>query len=192
MHQNLNLQNFEENLRKHIDEKNFQPSFAYNSQQNTFLNLQQALKSEQKEDLFYCIIDPYNFEDGVNAQVYNFLYLLLQNNLKTVNLISLKDNLLHQNNNPHNFKFSHIFQYDLSKATLSQESEKKTFKYNGESEKTNTKQVNLKSQMDEVSLARDAINLNVKLMKWRMLPNLDFDDLKKTKVLLIGAGTLGC
>lgn len=46
--------------------------------------------------------------------------------------------------------------------------------------------------MDEMSLARDAINLNVKLMKWRMLPNLDFEDLKKTKVLLIGAGTLGC
>lgn len=46
--------------------------------------------------------------------------------------------------------------------------------------------------MDEIALARDAIDLNVKLMKWRMIPNLDFDLLKNTKVLLVGAGTLGC
>lgn len=46
--------------------------------------------------------------------------------------------------------------------------------------------------MDEVSIARDAIDLNVKLMKWRVLPQLDLNKIQSTKVLLFGAGTLGC
>lgn len=54
------------------------------------------------------------------------------------------------------------------------------------------REINLKEMMDEQSLARDAIDLNVKLMKWRMLPSLDFDEIKNKKCLLIGAGTLGC
>jgi ubiquitin-like modifier-activating enzyme ATG7 len=41
-------------------------------------------------------------------------------------------------------------------------------------------------------LARDAVDLNIKLMKWRMLPHIDLELIKNTKCLLFGAGTLGC
>lgn len=46
--------------------------------------------------------------------------------------------------------------------------------------------------MDEKLLAGEAVDLNIKLMKWRMLPNIDLEVMKNTRVLLFGSGTLGC
>ena len=52
--------------------------------------------------------------------------------------------------------------------------------------------VNLRPLLDSNHLAIQAADLNLKLMKWRMIPDLKIDQLQKTKVLMIGAGTLGC
>ena len=40
-------------------------------------------------------------------------------------------------------------------------------------------------------LADQAVDLNLKLMKWRIAPALDLEKIKNTKCLLLGAGTLG-
>ena len=50
---------------------------------------------------------------------------------------------------------------------------------------------NLAEYMDPVRLADQAVDLNLKLMKWRLAPNLDLDTINSTKCLLLGAGTLG-
>jgi ubiquitin-like modifier-activating enzyme ATG7 len=51
-------------------------------------------------------------------------------------------------------------------------------------------------QLIEVStfhrLADQAVDLNLKLMRWRILPALDLDKIAATRCLLLGAGTLGC
>jgi len=52
--------------------------------------------------------------------------------------------------------------------------------------------VDLSSSMDSKKIMEGSVSLNLKLMRWRMLPGLDVSCLNKTKVLLIGSGTLGC
>lgn len=53
------------------------------------------------------------------------------------------------------------------------------------------KQANLGSLIDPLKLADQAVDLNLKLMKWRIAPDLDLDIVKSTRCLLLGAGTLG-
>jgi ubiquitin-like modifier-activating enzyme ATG7 len=45
--------------------------------------------------------------------------------------------------------------------------------------------------MDPTRLAAQAVDLNLKLMRWRLLPQLDAPGLASTRCLLLGAGTLG-
>lgn len=61
-----------------------------------------------------------------------------------------------------------------------------------ESQHLAPKRVNLSSLLDPKKLAEDAVNLNLRLMKWRLLPGLNLDKIADTKCLLLGCGTLGC
>ncbi|KAH9309940.1 hypothetical protein KI387_037851 [Taxus chinensis] len=54
------------------------------------------------------------------------------------------------------------------------------------------RRISLASQMDPKRLAISAADLNLKLMRWRLLPSLNLPLLAATKCLLLGAGTLGC
>lgn len=52
--------------------------------------------------------------------------------------------------------------------------------------------MSLESTLDPKNLANTSVDLNLKLMRWRILPSLDLETVAKTKCLLLGAGTLGC
>jgi len=52
--------------------------------------------------------------------------------------------------------------------------------------------VDMSGSMNTEKLAESAVSLNLKLMKWRIMPNIDLDVIKKQKCLLLGSGTLGC
>jgi ubiquitin-like modifier-activating enzyme ATG7 len=57
--------------------------------------------------------------------------------------------------------------------------------------KLTAKVTNLAKYMDPSQLADQSVDLNLKLMKWRIAPDLGLGDIKNAKCLLLGAGTLG-
>lgn len=61
-----------------------------------------------------------------------------------------------------------------------------------ESKKLLPKTVDLSSNMDPKKLIETAVDLNLKLMRWRLMPSLKLETIAKTKCLLLGSGTLGC
>ncbi|XP_064488409.1 ubiquitin-like modifier-activating enzyme ATG7 [Ornithodoros turicata] len=52
--------------------------------------------------------------------------------------------------------------------------------------------VNLSNSMDPVRLSESAVDLNLKLMRWRLAPSLELEYISATRCLLLGSGTLGC
>ncbi|KAL1923101.1 uncharacterized protein VTP21DRAFT_9477 [Calcarisporiella thermophila] len=50
----------------------------------------------------------------------------------------------------------------------------------------------LSHMMDPKRLADTAVDLNLKLMRWRLAPTLDLPRIQRMRCLLLGAGTLGC
>ncbi|CAH2267274.1 jg14741 [Pararge aegeria aegeria] len=50
----------------------------------------------------------------------------------------------------------------------------------------------MSASMSPKKLAAESADLNIKLMQWRLVPDLNIEIMKNTKCLLIGAGTLGC
>ncbi|KAJ3061044.1 Autophagy protein 7, partial [Podochytrium sp. JEL0797] len=52
--------------------------------------------------------------------------------------------------------------------------------------------VDLAPMMDPTRLAETAVDLNLKLMRWRIMPELQLEKIAEQKCLLLGSGTLGC
>ena len=60
-----------------------------------------------------------------------------------------------------------------------------------ENHKILSRTVDLARYLDYRKLSDQAVDLNLKLIKWRMSPSIDLDVIKDSRCLLLGAGTLG-
>lgn len=52
--------------------------------------------------------------------------------------------------------------------------------------------VDMRSQFDPKRLMEQAVGLNLSLIKWRLVPEMNLQRLENLRVLIMGAGTLGC
>lgn len=52
--------------------------------------------------------------------------------------------------------------------------------------------VDLSSLIDPLKVAGQSVDLNLKLMKWRIAPEINLETIQNNKILLLGSGTLGC
>ncbi|KAL3235598.1 Atg7p [Nakaseomyces bracarensis] len=52
--------------------------------------------------------------------------------------------------------------------------------------------LDLSSLIDPLKVAGQSVDLNLKLMKWRIAPDINLEVIKNNKILLLGSGTLGC
>ena len=58
--------------------------------------------------------------------------------------------------------------------------------------KTAPKMLRLGKMLDPAQLASSSVALNLSLMRWRIMPSLNLERIALSRVLIIGAGTLGC
>lgn len=152
-----------------------------------------------KEDQLICFADPSTYESNPGWPLRNMLVLLRHKwHLSEAQIMCYRDT--HMKRDQSN---SIILQLQADASTTTSSSEvpnerprtpqlpKVTGWERTEAGKLSSRNVDLSEYMDERKLADQAVDLNLKLIKWRIAPGIDLDVIKNTKCLLLGAGTLG-
>lgn len=141
------------------------------------------------EDQYICFIDSSTHPEGPSWPLRNLLVLIRQRfRLNKAKILCYRDTRARR----HEAK-SVILPLEMDPVGTMQMTEmpKVTGWERSRNGKLQAQQVNLGEYMDPTRLADSSVDLNLKLMKWRLAPDLDLDGIKNTKCLLLGAGTLG-
>ena len=147
-----------------------------------------------EKDRYVCFADPSTYPTYPSWILRNFLYLIEKRwKLKNVQILSYRDTQARR----HEAR-SIVFKLQNASAqspvssgdTVATAPKISGWERNGVG-KVTSKIANLGEYMDPKKLADQAVDLNLKLIKWRIAPNLNLDVVKNTKCLLLGAGTLG-
>lgn len=148
------------------------------------------LKHADLNSTFFCFSDPSEYENP-GWQLRNFIFMLVKLCPvlieKHIKVISVRQD------EKRSLIASRIFTIDLAGVKSVEKSEVKWTGWERNTQgKLMPKMVSMGDSMDPVQLSEHFSNFNLKLMKWRLLPNLNLDVVKAQKCLLFGAGTLGC
>ncbi|KAH6675596.1 autophagy-related protein-like protein 7 [Halenospora varia] len=142
----------------------------------------------EPQDQFVSFVDPSTYSDNPGWMLRNLLVLIKRRfKLNNVQILSYRD--VHSRR--HEAR-SRIFLLENQGGDSNTTDMPRVTGWERNSiGKLNAKVTSLTQYMDPTALADQAVDLNLKLMKWRIAPDLNLEKIKETKCLLLGAGTLG-
>lgn len=153
-----------------------------------------------KQDRFICFADPSTYETNPGWPLRNLLILLRHKwNLNEAQILCYRDTHLRRDQ-PNSIILqlksdpasdTSVTPREASDRPRTPKLPKVTGWERTEAGKLTSRTVDLSEYMDERKLADQAVDLNLKLIKWRIAPGIDLDVIKNCKCLLLGAGTLG-
>ena len=157
-------------------------------------------EGEYSEDCYVCFADPSNYPHAPGWALRNLLVLIRQRwKRDRVQILCYRDTQQQRDGGR-----TIIYDMELTKsprkartevAEASEVANQSLLKVVGwernDRGKLTGRMADLTEYMDPKKLADQSVDLNLKLMKWRISPNLNLDKIKSTKCLLLGAGTLG-
>lgn len=142
-----------------------------------------------EEDRYVAFADPSTYPEGPGWPLRNLLVLVRQRfRLRKVQVLCYRDTWARRHEGR-----SVILTVEMDPVANMELTEmpKVTGWERSRNGKLQAQLANLGEYMDPSRLADSSVDLNLKLMKWRLAPDLDLDRIKNSRCLLLGAGTLG-
>ncbi|CAH1793054.1 unnamed protein product [Owenia fusiformis] len=171
------------------------PNFFIATEQGNTLEVHTLASIKElasKQKVILCFADPCTLKSHPGWPLRNLLALIATLGLDTLtelDVMSYRDKV---KDGKRSISHSIIFTVNIPHLDSSAVCPKCVGWEKNERQKLGPRIVNLSSSMDATRLAESSVDLNLKLMRWRLLPDLDLDKVAKTKCLLLGSGTLGC
>ncbi|XP_048742795.2 ubiquitin-like modifier-activating enzyme ATG7 isoform X2 [Ostrea edulis] len=155
-------------------------------------NVKNMILYNNTHEIYFGVCDPSTIEDYPGWPLRNFLVLISHHwkgDLKNVNILCMRDRT---RDGSRDISHSLVLSISIPEMKSLNECPKCVGWEKNEKQKLAPRFVNLSATMDPTRLAASAVDLNLKLMRWRLLPELNLDRVSGTRCLLLGAGTLGC
>jgi ubiquitin-like modifier-activating enzyme ATG7 len=138
---------------------------------------------KESEEVRVGFVDPCTIEGVPGWPLRNFLVLLVELGVRKVKILSYRDHA-------HTDTGSKSFWIDVEIAGIAKVPKVTGWERNAAG-KLAPKMSDLGALVNPEQLANQAVDLNLRLMKWRIAPEVDLDSIQNARCLLLGAGTLG-
>ncbi|XP_055236983.2 ubiquitin-like modifier-activating enzyme ATG7 isoform X6 [Gorilla gorilla gorilla] len=146
----------------------------------------------QRTKITIGVYDPCNLAQYPGWPLRNFLVLAAHrwsSSFQSVEVVCFRDRTMQ---GARDVAHSIIFEVKLPEMAFSPDCPKAVGWEKNQKGGMGPRMVNLSECMDPKRLAESSVDLNLKLMCWRLVPTLDLDKVVSVRCLLLGAGTLGC
>ncbi|XP_054407686.1 ubiquitin-like modifier-activating enzyme ATG7 isoform X15 [Pongo abelii] len=146
----------------------------------------------QRTKITIGVYDPCNLAQYPGWPLRNFLVLAAHrwsSSFQSVEVLCFRDRTMQ---GARDVAHSIIFEVKLPEMAFSPDCPKAVGWEKNQKGGMGPRMVNLSECMDPKRLAESSVDLNLKLMCWRLVPTLDLEKVVSVKCLLLGAGTLGC